>query len=63
VIIEGAVGRSYGIQYTTNVSHTSDWVTLGTLTLTQPVQVWPDTEANVLSGTSPKRFYRVVVLP
>lgn len=61
--IEGAVGNTYGIQYTTNVSQTATWVTLDQITLTQPVQQWFDTSANVAAGNNPRRFYRVVAVP
>ncbi|HWW00485.1 MAG TPA: LamG-like jellyroll fold domain-containing protein [Candidatus Acidoferrum sp.] len=61
--IEGSVGNTYGIQYTTNVSQAATWSTLGQITLTQPLQLWTDTNANVAAGYSPRRFYRVVAIP
>jgi hypothetical protein len=61
--IEGAIGKSYGIQYTTNVGPNTIWTTLGTLTLTQQSQMWFDGDANVMSPNRPQRFYRAVALP
>ena len=61
--ITGTLGKTFGIQYTTNVSQTSDWITLQTLMLTQSPQLWLDTNANVSSGYHPRRFYRVIAVP
>ena len=61
--LEGAAGNTYGIQYATNVSPTATWNTLTQITLTQPVQLWVDTNVDVVAGTSPRRFYRVVAIP
>ncbi len=61
--IEGTVGKTFGIQYTTNVTDTNYWTTLTTVTLTQPTQLWMDTNANVSSGSNPQRFYRVIAVP
>jgi hypothetical protein len=59
--ITGAVGKVFGIQYTTSVTGATDWTTITNITLTQPVQLWVDTSVNVSAGT--QRFYRVVVAP
>ena len=61
--IEGTVGKSFGIQYTTDVSQTNSWISLTNFTLTQPVQVWTDTSVDASPGHDPKRFYRVVAVP
>jgi hypothetical protein len=63
VAVEGAVGKTYGIQYVTNVSNASDWTTLATLILTQTVQLWFDADADVTAGRNPHRFYRVIAVP
>ena len=63
VTVDAVVGKTYGIQYTTTVSQTNSWLTLTNFTLTQPVQLWIDTEADTTSGKHPKRFYRVVPVP
>jgi len=63
VTINGTLGKRYGIQYTTDVSQTNSWLTLTNFTLTQPVQLWVDTDADTTSGLHPKRFYRVVPVP
>jgi len=59
--ITGAVGKQFGIQYTTDVNPNSSWTTLTNITLTAPVQEWIDTSIDAVS--SPKRFYRVIPLP
>ena len=59
--ITGAVGNTFGIQYTTSVTGAANWTTITNITLTQPVQLWVDTSVNVSAGT--QRFYRVVVAP
>ena len=61
--IEGAAGNTYGIQYATNISPTTVWSTLTQITLTQPVQLWMDTNVDIATGASPRRFYRVVAVP
>ena len=61
--LEGAVGKTYDIQSTTNVALTNSWQHLTNLTLAAPVQTWVDTSANLPPGGPPQRFYRVVVLP
>jgi sugar lactone lactonase YvrE len=59
--ISGAVGKNFGIQYTTSLSGTNTWTTITNFTLTQPVQLWVDTSVNVSGGTV--RYYRVVAVP
>ena len=61
--VDGVVGRTYEIQYTTTVLDTNSWISLTNLTLTQPVQLWIDTSTDAMCGTHPKRFYRVVPAP
>jgi hypothetical protein len=61
--ITGAVGKSFGIQYVTNVGATNGWMAVGNITLTQRVQLWMDTSVNVSGGSQPRRFYRVVAIP
>jgi hypothetical protein len=61
--LQGTVGKSFGIQYTTTVSQTNSWITLTNFTLTQPIQVWIDTSVDASPAHDPKRFYRVVAIP
>ena len=61
--IIGAIGKSFGIQYVTNVGATNSWTTITNITLTQPVQLWLDTSVNVSDGSQPRRLYRVVAIP
>jgi hypothetical protein len=63
VTIDGVVGKQYGIQYTTSISHTNSWTTATNFTLTQPIQLWIDTSTDTTSPANPKRFYRVVPVP
>jgi hypothetical protein len=60
--LNGKVGKTFGIQYTTNLSQTNSWIPLTTLTLTQPSMEWTDTNANAAPG-NPSRFYRVIAVP
>jgi hypothetical protein len=60
ITIDGVVGNSYGIEYTTSLTHTSSWINLTNLTLTTPVQTWIDDSPDAMGGTAPKRNYRVV---
>jgi type IV secretory pathway VirB9-like protein len=59
--ITGAVGKNFGIQYGTSLGGTTNWTALTNITLTQPVQLWVDTNVNV--NVTPRRFYRVVAIP
>jgi hypothetical protein len=59
VIIQGAVGRNYIIQSTTNLSDSNSWVTLTNLTLTQPVQIWMDANTDTSLPGNPLKFYQV----
>ena len=59
VKIDGAVGLTYGIQYSTNLSNTNSWIGLTNLTFTQPTQIWYDS----VPASLPQRFYRVLQGP
>jgi hypothetical protein len=58
--ISGVVGYSYTIQSSTNLTDTNAWNTLTNLTLTQPVQLWVDTNVDASSPFNSKYFYRVL---
>lgn len=60
VIIQGVVGNTYNIQSTANLSDTNSWVTVTNLTLTQPIQLWVDTNTDASLPANPQRFYRVL---
>jgi hypothetical protein len=60
ITISGVVGVSYAIQRTTNLSDTNSWTTVTDLTLTQPVQIWVDTNINTSLPSNPHNFYRVL---
>jgi len=53
-------GYSYIIQSSTNLADTNAWVTVTNLTLTQPVQLWVDTNVDASSPFNPTRFYQVL---
>ena len=58
--ISGVVGYSYIIQSAPNLTDSNAWVTLTTLTLTQPVQLWVDTNVDASSPFNSKYFYRIL---
>jgi Concanavalin A-like lectin/glucanases superfamily len=60
--INGTAGQTVAIQYATNVNSLL-WTTITNVTLTQPSQLWIDTENNVSTGNHPQRFYRALVVP
>jgi hypothetical protein len=55
--VTGPVGTTYNIQYTTSLSGTPVWTTLGTLTLTSSSMIYLDT---TVPANQPARFYRAV---
>jgi hypothetical protein len=63
VIIQGVVGYNYAIQANTNLADTNSWVTVTNLTLTQPSQLWVDTNTDASLPANPLRFYRVLPGP
>jgi hypothetical protein len=58
--IDGVIGYSYSIDRTADLANTNAWVRLTNLTLTQPVQLWVDTNVNASSPFNSKYFYRVL---
>jgi len=56
--ISGAAGDSYVIQSSPDLGNTNAWVTLTNLTLTQPEQLWVDTNADASLPANLHRFYR-----
>jgi hypothetical protein len=58
--ISGVIGYSYIIQSSTNLTDTNAWVTLTNLILTQPVQLWVDTNVDATSPFNSKYFYQVL---
>jgi hypothetical protein len=62
VTVSGVVGYTYVIQSTTGLTDTN-WSTVATLTLTQPVQLWVDVNANAAAPENQRRFYRVLPGP
>ena len=59
ITIDGAVGLSYGIQSTTDLSGTNSWRGLANVTLSVPTMLWFDLQP----ANQPKRYYRVVPGP
>ena len=60
VTISGVVGYSYTIQRTVDLTNTNSWVTMATLTLEQPEQLWVDTNTDASLPENPHRFYQVL---
>jgi Concanavalin A-like lectin/glucanases superfamily/Immunoglobulin I-set domain/NHL repeat len=57
--IIGVPGLTYGIQYSTNLSNTNDWLGLANVTLSQTNELWFDLQPANLQV----RYYRVVPGP
>jgi len=55
VKIEGVVGKTYGIQATTDPANGGSWVGVANITLSDATQIWYDSQPASLG----KRFYRV----
>jgi len=58
--ISGVAGYSYIIQSSTNLADTNGWATVTNLTLTQPVQIWVDTNVDASSPFNSTHFYQVL---
>ncbi len=59
VRIDGTIGYTYGIQFTTDLSNTNGWIGVTNLTLSTPVETWYDPQPSTLA----KRYYRVLPGP
>jgi len=59
VTIDGVVGLTYGIQYTTDLSNTNSWQGAVNVTLSVPTMLWFDMQP----ANQPQRYYRVVPGP
>ena len=60
VTIDGVVGYNYIIQSTATLSNTNSWVTMTNLTLTQPIELWIDTNTDASLPGNDSRFYQVL---
>ena len=60
VLINGVAGYTYTIQSTTNLANTNAWVTVTNLTLTEPIQLFVDTNIDASLPQNPHRFYQVL---
>ncbi len=60
IMVTGTVGNSYVIQSSPDLSNSNGWTTLGTITLTAPVQLWVDTNIDASLPANPRHFYRLV---
>jgi hypothetical protein len=59
ITIDGVVGLTYGIQYSTDLSNTNGWRGMANVTLNVPTELWFD----VQPASQPRRYYRVVPGP
>jgi hypothetical protein len=59
ITIDGVVGLTYGIQYSTDLSNTNGWRGMANVTLSVPTELWFD----VQPASKPQRYYRVVPGP
>jgi hypothetical protein len=60
ITINGVVGVSYTIQRTADLGVTNSWTTVANLTLTQPVEIWVDTNINASLPSNSQYFYQVL---
>lgn len=60
ITIEGVVGYKYVIQRSPTLSDTNSWVTLSTLTLTQPTILYVDTNSVASMPGNPPQYYRIL---
>jgi hypothetical protein len=59
ITIDGVVGLTYGIQYSTDLSNTNGWQGMANVSLGAPNELWFD----VQPANQPQRYYRVVPGP
>jgi hypothetical protein len=59
VTIDGAIGLTYGIQFSTDLGNTNSWQGIANVTLTASHQIWFDPQP----ATLPKRYYRILQGP
>jgi hypothetical protein len=59
VRIDGVVGLTYGIQSNSNLANVSGWMGITNLTLTEPVEIWYDSQPASLK----QLYYRVLPGP
>lgn len=59
ITIEGVVGQTYGVQYTTNLNDAGSWQGVANVPLSTTPQLWFDTQP----ANQPRRYYRVVPGP
>lgn len=59
VRIDGVVGLTYGIQFTTNLADPNSWLGLTNLTFSAATEIWYDS----VPASLPQRFYRVLPGP
>jgi len=60
IMVTGTAGNTYVIQSNPDLSNSNGWTTLGTITLTVPVQLWVDTNIDASLPANPRHFYRLV---
>jgi hypothetical protein len=63
ITVNGTVGYTYYIQSISDLANTNGWTTVGTVILSQPVQLWVDTNLNAALPANPRRLYRVTLGP
>ena len=59
ITIEGVVGQTYGVQYTTNLDDAGSWQGLANVPLSTTPQLWVDAQP----ANQARRYYRVVPGP
>jgi Concanavalin A-like lectin/glucanases superfamily len=60
IFLIGTVGETFTIQENADLTDSNGWSTVGSVTLTQPGQLWVDTNTDASLPANPRRFYRIV---
>lgn len=63
ITVTGTVGSTYIVQSNPDLTDSNGWTTVGTMTLTQPAQLWVDTNIDASLPANPHRFYRFLPGP
>jgi len=60
IMIQGMIGDNYIIQSTTNLGGGNPWATVANLTLTQPAQIWIDSNTDTALPGAASPYYQVL---
>ncbi len=63
ITLIGTNGETFTIQRNADLTDSNGWSTVGSVTLTQPTQIWVDTNTDASLPTNPRKFYRIEAGP